>query len=284
MIRFVPAAAEPRMLQRYEALFNLCFAKSVKFSPSSLWWLYGDNPEGQVVGFDAFAGDELVAHYACIPTSVKVEGRVVRSLLSLNTATHPEYRGKGLFTQLAEKTYQVAGEVGFHSVYGIANANSTPGFVRKLGFNLIQPLDAMIGIGPLHIDLDDVYDDVQFERIWTKETIKWRCRNPANPVNSWMLQGRWGFSANAFGSLISVYSEVARGSDFTVTQGSKPRSPFRLYLGLVPQGACKFLTYARIPGRLRPSPLNFIYKPIAEGCTVVEPGHVSFSFLDFDAY
>jgi GNAT superfamily N-acetyltransferase len=94
-------------LQDYADLLANSF---IDFQPSVeyLDWLYFQNPRGSVFGFDAYDGDLLVAHYACIP--IKINAFRQNSLLSLNTATHPDYQGRGLFRLLANKTFESAAE------------------------------------------------------------------------------------------------------------------------------------------------------------------------------
>ena len=67
--------------------------------PFRNWYL--NNPMGKVISFNAFYGDELVAHYACSPYKMLIEGREVLGLFDLATVTHPDHRGKGLFKLLA---------------------------------------------------------------------------------------------------------------------------------------------------------------------------------------
>ena len=75
-------------------------------------------------------------------------GSITRAALSLNTAVHERGRGGGVFVELGERTVGKAAELGVESVVGVANANSTPGFVRRLGFDLLAPLPAKM-ITPL---------------------------------------------------------------------------------------------------------------------------------------
>src|SRR5690349_12069268 len=133
-LSFAPIRTDAAALAQYGALFQACFPMTDKFTPRYLQWLYVDNPDGKAVGYDAWDGERLAAHYVCIPARAWVEGAQVPVLLSLNTATHPDYQGKGLFTKLASMTFEAGAAQGFDGVYGVANANSTPGFVRKLGF------------------------------------------------------------------------------------------------------------------------------------------------------
>jgi hypothetical protein len=97
--------------------------------------------------------------------------------LSLNTATHPEHQGKWLFTTSAEKTYEVGKQAGYSFVVGVASANSTHGFVTKLGFQLVRGLDARVGCGAAAKASQGIGRD--FERIWTPELVEWRIKNPS---------------------------------------------------------------------------------------------------------
>lgn len=282
-MNFLPASADLGMLKTYERLFSECFGSAPKFSPATLKWLYADNPCGKVVGFDAFDGEELAAHYVCVPADVRIGGNIRRVLLSLNTATHPKYQGQGLFTRLAEMTYAAGAEQGFEAVYGVANANSTPGFIRKLGFDLVQPLEAKVGLGRLRVDFSAVSRNAEFERVWTPEALAWRLRNPANPVKHVAGVGMSRFYAKAFGSVLPAYAELETAFS-TMSSREAWGSPVHLYLGLVPATASKFTTFVDIPNAMRPSPLNLIFRSLRGSSLNVAAGAVFFSFLDFDAY
>ena len=121
-MKIAPLQLDAAGIKRYSKLLRTCFpaksSKAGKFSESSLIWLYTKNPEGLAIGFDAFDDGQLVAHYVCIPTTITGADGPVKALLSLNTATAPQYQGKGLFTQLARATFAVATQQGFSCVYG----------------------------------------------------------------------------------------------------------------------------------------------------------------------
>lgn len=283
-MNFSPITFDRESLNNYSLLFSACFPDAAKFNFEYLNWLYCINPNGNAVGFDAWDGDQLAAHYVCIPCIVNVCGQKHKLLLSLNTATHPKYQGKGLFTKLAEMTYVAAAAAGFDGIYGVANANSTPGFVKKLGFQLIEPLKAKVGFGKLHIDLKNMTNK-QFQRIWTEQDLQWRCSNPNNPVYSRRESDCVEFSANAIGKILPAYAELSTSNlDNIKATIDRPIFPMRLYIGLLPVGSCNFKNYFNIPQRFRPSPLNFIYRPLGQNSLVPERGTINFSFLDFDAY
>jgi GNAT superfamily N-acetyltransferase len=283
-LRFAPLQLDGATLVRYGALFKACFPTTDKFTPAYLDWLYVANPDGPAVGFDAWDGERLAAHYVCVPARAWVEGKEVPVLLSLNTATHPDYQGKGLFTKLAAMTYEAGAAQGFDGVYGVANANSTPGFVRKLGFQLVRPLEARIGLGGLRHGRKPAAATLSFERSWSAAALRWRCANPDNRVSARVAGARLLFWAAAEGNKLPAYAELdAAGPDFAPAAGA-PLSPLRLFIGLAPDASSNYWNYASIPQRLRPSPLNLIYRSFAPRVAQLDASRIAFSFLDFDAY
>ena len=60
-------------------------------------------------------------------------------------------------------------------IIGVANQNSTHGFIKKLGFYLISPLDVKIGFGKLNLKIKQSYKAKPF---WSLKTLKWRLSNP----------------------------------------------------------------------------------------------------------
>lgn len=157
----------------YVQLFNDSFAGDGKLNAQYLGWQYLQNPHGQVIGFDAYIGNQLVAHYAIIPRRYRTSSHVFSAALSVNTATHPEHQGNGLFVRLAERTYEEAAARGLQFVIGAANANSIGGFSRRLGFSTLGQSRLFLGFsaqeGPANaLDLD-------VNSGW----LAWRLANPS---------------------------------------------------------------------------------------------------------
>lgn len=280
---FRPLRTDAAAIAQYCGLFQACFPGASVFTPAYVTWLYAANPDGQAVGFDAWEGETLAAHYVCVPALVEIDGAPVRVLLSLNTATHPDFQGKGLFTRLAQMTYDAAAGAGFGGVYGVANANSTPGFLRKLGFTLVRPLEARIGLGGLWTREREVQPS--FRRTWNEASLAWRCANPNNSVRAQVADDGLHLFANSVNAALPAYAELRAGG-LAVPHGREARavSPLRLYLGLQPDARASYWNYIAIPQRLRPSPLNLIFRPLGERALALDPQRIEFSFLDFDAY
>ncbi len=281
-MEFTPVRCDEAAYAEYVRLFADCFPGVDKFSRDYLDWLYRCNPDGKVVGFDARDGNRLAAHYVCIPARARIGNEEVPVLLSLNTATHPEYQGKGLFTKLAELTLAAGAELGYDSVYGVANANSTPGFTRKLGFQLVGPLQASVGIGPVGIRFSQDTSSLQFRRIWSVQALAWRCACPVNPISAQAGQDRTTLLASVPGIPMMAVAEV----DIVAPEEKEPAtiSPLRLFLGHVPSAWQRRALYMSIPKRLRPSPLNLIYRSLTGRIKAIDPDAVFLGFIDFDAY
>jgi Acetyltransferase (GNAT) domain len=79
----------------------------------------------------ADAGERLAGQYAMMPLRLIHEGRRMKGLLSLDTATDPDFERQGIFTTLAGKLYADASEE-FPIVFGFPSANSGPVLYKRL--------------------------------------------------------------------------------------------------------------------------------------------------------
>ena len=249
-------------ITRHEALFSLCFPKS-NLSRPYIEWLYFSNPLGNVVGFDAMDGEVLAAHYACIPTRI---GNSL-GLLSLNTATHPEYRSKGLYQRLAKMTYERWSQ-GFNFVVGVANAQSSTAFVKHLGFT---------EIGRLKLRVGELHRPTVGARTWTVPEIDWRISSPrqdlkCKPTSDGLFQLTVRPSYFPFSIKSLVPSTASIGS-------VKEREVTSKY-GFTVDWIKGHRSRIQLPEKLKPSPLVMIYQSLNGSETEIN----SWSYPDFDAF
>jgi len=262
---------------------SLVYPRTKQFSPNYLSWQYCENPDGQCIGFNAFYQKELVAHYVTIPFKAEIFGKVSRGLLSLNTATHPSHQGKKLFTALAERTYDHGKNLGYDFIVGVANANSTPGFVRKLGFQLVGQLEAKIGLGD--VVKKQVPVGIEYRGVWNPVRMSWRINNPSRSyyfakhqeyIQILASTGKLG----AMAMLGQVTPEI-----FDSQKAYKRGFPsLKLWIGLNCTVDWDKSMYVSIPNVLRPSPLNLIFKDLNESGLKLNPDQIIFDCMDFDAY
>lgn len=260
------------------ALLAQVFDNPSRYTDSYLRWQYYANPDGDIVGYDAIDRETgaLAAHYVVQPLRATVFGESRRGVLSLNTATHASHQGRGLFVRLAQMTYELAAAEGHSFVVGVANANSTPGFTRKLGFQLVSPLDAFIGIG--HPVVRRQALDLEFSRVWSAEAREWRIERPG--ARYWISDGRP--FAKAQQTLFKACLSSIDGWHGTDVARA-PFTPLTVWLGLRPHCGWSGIR-TPLPARLRPSPLNLIFRPLSDMPKALEPGRVAFEAIDFDAY
>lgn len=265
-------AVDDASLERCAAMLRVVFP-AAGYDAELLRWQYRDNPSGTIVGCNAIAADgSIAAHYVVQPLEALVDGRSERGALSFNTATHPEHQGKGLFTKLGALTYAAAAAEGYGFVVGVANANSTPGFTRKLGFALVSPLRARVGIALRPRRLGEA----AFERTWTAQTARWRAGRPRSRYRS------VGDTLYAPAHEPFVRAVLARDPLFAgLRHDALGMRPVDLYLGLEPGGAPPGI---EIPQRFRPSPLNFIFLDLSGRGRSLAGDAVRFRSIDFDPY
>lgn len=113
-------------------------------SPAFFHWKHHANPfgpsfmlvaedEGRIVGLRAFLRWELEAG-----------GRRVRAVRAVDTATHPEYQGRGIFTRLTKEALtELADEVDL--VFNTPNQQSLPGYL-KMGWRQVGRIPVSIRV------------------------------------------------------------------------------------------------------------------------------------------
>ena len=89
------------------------------------------------IGYIAYSqNEEPVAYYGVFPIRFKLNNRVILAAQSGDTMTHKNHQRKGLFTELAKMTYDLARKKGIKFIFGFPGRNSLPGFVKKLNWKI----------------------------------------------------------------------------------------------------------------------------------------------------
>lgn len=253
-------------LSEYLALFEVVFP-TFKTSVEYLDWLYFQNPNGMAVGFDAFDGELLVAHYVCIPIWINVYQKP--SLLALNTATHPNYQGRGLLKVLANNTYdKFSGD--FACVVGVANSRAIKPLTRHLGFK---------HLGDLELRFGSLESRLSGRRAYSDDEISWRANCPGRILKSRLDKTNYvKFTRRLYG-LFPITAVCPRRNSKFDTSTSRTRGPrsYRITLDWRRGHEPRFF----LPKRFKPSPLSFVFRPLAES----DFSKLSaWTFPDFDAF
>lgn len=260
-------------LQKLVNLQNIVYEGKHVFRVEGFKKRYLGNPLGRVISFNAFYGEELVAHYACIPYAMNIGGRKKVGLFDMATVTHPDHRGKGLFKKLAKTTYDFAKEQGYEFVLGVANANSFPGYMKHFPMQFVGQLDVKMGLG-LNVSPDT---SKEYAVYYDKELFEWRLscgRANYSRVKNVVL-GQYNTMVQTFmGCYNAEFLSSIKISD--KHWGLKPR----LYVGL---GAKFNSLYLTVPKFIKRSPFNLIFLDLTDGkLPPINKDNIFFQLIDFD--
>jgi GNAT superfamily N-acetyltransferase len=272
----------PQGLERTARLLRVVFPTARHITPAYLSRLYHGNPLGPTTGLCAYEGDELVGHYLMIPIRARIFGVEETGIWPFQLATHPGYRLKGLFSRFVEESFDLCREGGFTFFAGVGNANSTPIFVEKWGYQRIRQLDVKLGLGPAPPKGDD--SGLELVRIWDRETIAWRLGHPAHP-----------YRVRRSGGVVRVYAqgpyripvEVGVFPSNQIPDGLpalRGPAPLRLFVGADPTRDWSRSAYRDVPQRFWPSPLHLLFYDLTGQGRRFDPGAVRYEVFDYDAY
>jgi N-acetylglutamate synthase-like GNAT family acetyltransferase len=108
-------------------------------------WKHIDNPFGKSPVILAFENDILVGVRAFMRWQWKSSGQVFESVRAVDTATHPDYQGRGIFKKLTLELLNYCANEGWHFVFNTPNSNSKPGYL-KMGWKEAGKLPISIPI------------------------------------------------------------------------------------------------------------------------------------------
>jgi hypothetical protein len=295
------------------ALLQSTFPDASRISaPEYLRWLYEDSPFGSVIEANLDDAQGRAGHYAVVPIGLVSDGVECRGALSLNTAVSERARGGGVFVRLATEAIERAERQGVAMIVGVANANSTPGFLKRLSFELVDPLPATVLVptpwrrrrvrsawaDDAAFAPDGVAADLGpllappprgLSRAWTPETLRWRLAAPGSRYALHRTEHALAVStvdrskAVPVAMLLKVFaSEPLGAAERGALVGAAcrlHRAPLALHVGI---NEIAGLRGPALPDRLRSSPLNLIVRRLDGAPRRTDIAR--FEFLDFDAY
>ncbi len=279
-------------LKQVSNLLNLVFPKQNYINYDYLNWLYKKNPEGKAITYNAIYNGKIIAHYAVIPVTYILFNEKVRGCLSLNTAVIDKYNRMGIFTKLANKTYKTAFDLGYEYIFAIANAASTPGFLKKLNFQFVGALDVYFKHKfnlsyNLNKYVSTSYKEFHFYNHWDSKKFYWRVTKPNakykyHNSDSYKLYN----PTNLYGldvCLFEFIDDIDMSKILKELNLPKVRNLFPIYMWIGLNGNTKN-RLLNLPKYFKPSPLNLVFKDLTKRNRVLDSDKVKISVLDFDAY
>lgn len=112
-----------------------------------LWqWKHQNNPFGASPVILAEEKGALIGIRVFLRWEYSWGGKVISACRAVDTAVHPHFQGKGIFSKLTLQLIEELKEEGVDLIYNTPNKNSTPGYL-KMGWEKWKPL-------PLHMSLN----------------------------------------------------------------------------------------------------------------------------------
>jgi hypothetical protein len=282
MAEVAPSELSAAGLARIAALLRDVFPSARGIDPAYLDWGYTANPQGRAVAFDAHEADALVGHVAGRALVARIDGHEERGLLIHHAATRAGQRGRGWLGAGIEAVAAAGREAGFGFLLGVANAKSAPVFVGRYGFQGVGPLDVRLGLGlppPFRGE-----HSVQLETRWSPPAIAWRLAQPGAD-----------YRVRRLGDAAQVLVRSGRAGPWLelawlpvesvppALPAPQPGPRLGAFIGLEPRRRARPWPALHVPLRLRPSPLELIFRDLA-GRRRLDHARIAFCALDFDAY
>ncbi|QCK15905.1 GNAT family N-acetyltransferase [Mangrovivirga cuniculi] len=193
-------------------LLKLSLGEGLMPKSEKYWqWKHVDNPFGESPVLLAFEGQELVGVRAFMRWRWTNGIETVEAIRAVDTATHPDHQGKGIFKKLTLAALDHCKEMGINMVFNTPNEKSMPGYIKmgwvkagklpigikilspfKMAFNYIKNKKASGSgyelLGKENNELIDVIDHSNPEKyigltgylpgiwrtVYSNEYIKWR--------------------------------------------------------------------------------------------------------------
>ena len=105
-------------------------------------WKHIENPFGRSPAWVAVDDQRIVGFRVFLRWEFEHAGQVVRAVRAVDTATHPDYQGRGIFSRLTLHAIEALRAEGVGFVFNTPNDQSRPGYL-KMGWKLVERLPVL---------------------------------------------------------------------------------------------------------------------------------------------
>lgn len=106
-------------------------------------WKHRQNPFGPSPAWVAVDGHRIVGLRTYLRWEFEHAGRTHRAVRAVDTATHPDYQGQGIFSTLTRAGLDAMRDDGVDYVFNTPNDNSRPGYL-KMGWHVVGRLPVSV--------------------------------------------------------------------------------------------------------------------------------------------
>lgn len=113
------------------ALLKVSLGEALLPKSETLWkWKHQFNPFGASPCLLAEEEGQLIGVRAFLRWDFQENGKIYKSYRAVDTATHPDYQGRGIFKKLTMDLISQIQSEGADLIYNTPNSNSTPGYLK----------------------------------------------------------------------------------------------------------------------------------------------------------
>jgi GNAT superfamily N-acetyltransferase len=108
-------------------------------------WKHENNPFGPSLALVAEADDRIVGFRTFMRWRFVRHGHAVHAVRAVDTATHPDHQGRGIFRRLTLAALEAAADSDIDLVFNTPNSRSLPGY-RKMGWSAVGAVPIAIRV------------------------------------------------------------------------------------------------------------------------------------------
>lgn len=148
----------------------------------SLWnWKHEQNPFGPSFVLLAEENGKLIGLRAFMQWKWQWNSKIYKAIRAVDTATHPEHQGKGIFKKLTLHQLEICKQEGIHFVFNTPNEKSKPGYLKMgwveqgklpLKFKILRPISMAYSKFFKKEILQDAEDDLPLGESWPQDVIQ----------------------------------------------------------------------------------------------------------------
>jgi GNAT superfamily N-acetyltransferase len=149
---FTVKVVEKEHVSQLVEFLTLCMPGSTVPKTEEFWrWKHFQNPFGVSPGLIAFNERGIISVRVFLRWSWKVNGLKIQAVRAVDTATHPDYRGRGLFSKLTQLLLDQMKAEDVSFIFNTPNKRSLPGYLQ-MGWTQVTRIPLLVRVlHPFHM-------------------------------------------------------------------------------------------------------------------------------------
>lgn len=136
--------AKPEDINSIIQVLKASLGETSSRKDKTVWdYKHVNNPFGKSLVLVAEEDNQIVGVRAFMRWEWQLGAKTFKAFRAVDTATHPDYQGKGIFKKLTLKALEIGKESGDHFVFNTPNSQSKPGYL-KMGWEEVGRVETQI--------------------------------------------------------------------------------------------------------------------------------------------